>query len=183
MTGTAVQQPRGAMTAHVEKCLYAPVLTAHCDQGFTQKIKRVVVAGVGDVIEVTNHLPGGGKYALLLGFQEIRVPIDPARKAEAFQIGGNLCGQIVMQRARCFHDPRGPAQTLLNGSIARAGVLPPPASSSTEPAAGSLRLALFWCCVGLFGPRTRHKPRKGAVAQGADPVLAQRDGLARFENR
>src|ERR1700722_8624542 len=108
MTGTAVQQARRAVTAHIEKRFHTALLAAQRDQGFTEEIERVVIAGIRYVIEVANHLPGSRKYALLLGFQEIRIPIDPARKAESFQTGGNLCGQVVMQRARCFHDSWAP---------------------------------------------------------------------------
>ena len=82
--------PRGAMAAHIEKGLHAAVLTAYRRQGFTQEIQRVVIAGIGYVIEVAHDLPRSGKYALLLGFQEISIPIDPARQAESFKIVGNL---------------------------------------------------------------------------------------------
>ena len=112
MTGTAVHQPRRAMTTHIEKGLHAAVLAAHRNQGFAQEIQRVVIAGIGYVVEVAHRLPRRGKYPLLLSFQKIRIPIDPTRETESFE----GCG-----RALCLH-VREPTQVLLNASITRASV-------------------------------------------------------------
>ncbi len=97
MTCTAVQQPCRAVTAHIEKHLYHPVLPAHRDQGLAQEIQSVVIAGIRYVVEMAYHLPRGGEYPLLLGRQEIRVAIYPSGETEPFQAGGDLRGYIVVQ--------------------------------------------------------------------------------------
>jgi hypothetical protein len=104
MTGTAVQQPRRAMAAHVEECLNAEIRSPHSHQRLAQEIKRVVVPWIRYVAEMAYHLPGSRKYALLFGFKKIRIAVDPAGQAEPLQTGGNLCGQVVVQRAFRFHD-------------------------------------------------------------------------------
>ncbi len=77
------------MAADVEECLDAVILAAHRDQGLAEKIQRVVVAGIRNVVEVADYLPGRRKYPLLLGVEKIRVAVDPARQTEAVQIGGD----------------------------------------------------------------------------------------------
>ena len=87
---TAVEQPRGTMPAHVEEGFDVAVLAAHRHQGLAEKIQGVVVAGIRYIVEVAHDLPRSGKHALLLGFEEIRIPVDPSGQAESFQVGGNL---------------------------------------------------------------------------------------------
>ena len=89
MTGSAVQQPRRAMPADIEERRHCVVLSAHRDQGLAQEIQRMVIAGFGYVAQVAYHLPRIGEHALLLGFQEFRVPIGPARETESFEADGN----------------------------------------------------------------------------------------------
>ena len=78
------------MPADVEERLDTAILAAHRDQGLAQEIQGVVIAGIGYVVEVAHDLPGRGEYALLLGLQEIRIPVDPAGETESLQAGGNV---------------------------------------------------------------------------------------------
>src|ERR1700733_7171546 len=67
VTGGAVEQPRGAMAADVEKSLDAVVAAAHRDNGFSEEIQRVVVAGSRNVAKMTDDLPRRGEDPLLFG--------------------------------------------------------------------------------------------------------------------
>ena len=98
--------PRRSMTAHIEERPYAPVLAAHRHQRLAHEVQGVVIAGIGNIVKMAYDLPGSGENAFLLGFQEIRIPVDPARQAESFRIDRLQSGKVVIHRALCFHDPR-----------------------------------------------------------------------------
>ncbi len=67
MSGCAVEQPGSPMAAHIEERLDAVVASADHDQGLTEKIQGVIIAGIRDVIEVADDLPRRGEDLLLFG--------------------------------------------------------------------------------------------------------------------
>src|SRR5450631_1888689 len=64
MSRAAVEEPRGAMTADIEKCFDAGITATQRDNGLSEEIQRVVIAGIRDVVEVTYDLPRRGEHLL-----------------------------------------------------------------------------------------------------------------------
>src|SRR5258707_15131176 len=99
------------MPADIEEGLHAEITAAHRDDGLSEKIQRVIVAGIRDVVEVAYDLPRRGEHLLLFSAQEIRVPVYPSGQTEV----------LFQCRALCVHY-HGSSQLLLNDSITRRTV-------------------------------------------------------------
>src|SRR5450755_1731459 len=110
MSGAAVDEPRCAMPADVEKCFDRGIAPAHRDDGLSEKIQRVVVTGSRDVVEMAYDLPRRGEYLLLFSAQEILVPVYPSGQTEV----------LVHCHALCIHYRS--SQLLLNDSITRGTI-------------------------------------------------------------
>jgi hypothetical protein len=91
MTGRPVQQPGGAMAAHIVKSARTVIGAPHYHNHFVEQIERVVIAGPRNIAQVTHELPGRAKHALALGVEEFRVVVDPRGKTQlvfAHRFGG-----------------------------------------------------------------------------------------------
>ncbi len=91
----AVQQPRRAMQADIVEGPRNPVLAAHHDDAFADEVEAVIVAGVRNVVQMADHLPGRRQHLVLLGFEKAGVGIDPARKATVFVGVGVGHGELL----------------------------------------------------------------------------------------
>ncbi len=99
------------MAADVEESLDAVVAAAHRDNRLAEEIQRVVIAGSGNVAQVTDDLPRSGEDLPFFSEQKIGVPIYPSGQTEVFFQGAAPC---VHQGVTVL--------LLLNGSITRGTV-------------------------------------------------------------
>jgi hypothetical protein len=73
----SVEQPRAAMPADVMESPHPAVIATHSDQRGFEEIQGLEVAGVRNVVDVTDDLPGGAKDPFALEREEFRVYVSP----------------------------------------------------------------------------------------------------------
>ena len=82
--GVAINDPRSAVAADVGEGPHRPVLAAHDDDAFSEKLQRMPLARLGDVAEVTDDLPARPHHALHLDPEEFGIVINPGGQAPGF---------------------------------------------------------------------------------------------------
>src|SRR5688500_4826016 len=81
-TARPVEQARAAVPADVMESTDGAVAAADGHQHGPDEIQALVVAGVRNVIDVADDLPGRAEYSLPFELQELRVLVGPRGKAE-----------------------------------------------------------------------------------------------------
>ena len=76
------------MATYVGESTHGSLLIAKNDQGFIEKIETEIIAGVGDVRNMANNLPGAFENALLFQIEELCMAIGPCRQAHADLVAG-----------------------------------------------------------------------------------------------
>ena len=103
VAGRAVDQPRGAMPAHIVERAHDAVVAADDDDRLVEEIEGVIVARIGNIVQMTHDLPPRPEHALGLVREEFLVVIEPARQADEFirvRIGG---GELLVGRQGFVH--------------------------------------------------------------------------------
>src|SRR5689334_8297268 len=83
----AVEQAGGAVAAHVMKSAHLSVVAADGEEHLADEVEALVVAGVRNLGDVTDDLPGRAEDPLALEREEFRVGVRPGGKAEV--VGGS----------------------------------------------------------------------------------------------
>ena len=79
--GRAVEQAGRAVAADVVKSAYLAIGAAQGEQGFSEDVESLVVAGVRDFRDMADDLPGWAENPFALEREEFRVPVGPRRQA------------------------------------------------------------------------------------------------------
>src|SRR5580692_9017487 len=106
VTLRAVQQPGRAMTAYVVERAHLAIIAAKNNDGLSEKVERMEVAGTRYVAEVAHHLPALAENLRLFALEKLRVLVDPGRQAMAvfLRLGAGGSGRAQSSEAgRCVH--------------------------------------------------------------------------------
>ncbi len=70
------------MAADVMEGPHCAVPAAHGEQHLADEVEALVVAGIGNFRDVTDHLPGGPENAFAFQREELRIGVRPRRQTE-----------------------------------------------------------------------------------------------------
>src|SRR6185503_6310004 len=79
----AIGKTRAAMAADIVETAHHAICAAQRQELFAQDVERVIVAGVTDIVHVTDEMPGLGEELLPLGVEETGILINTGRQALA----------------------------------------------------------------------------------------------------
>jgi hypothetical protein len=77
------------------KSAYLAVGAAHGEQGFSEEVERLVIAGVRNFRDMADDLPGGSENPFALEREEFRVPVGPRRQAEIVGRKLTQCSALI----------------------------------------------------------------------------------------
>ena len=83
LAGGPVDQRCGAVQADIAEGARHTVAATDHDDALADEAEGVEIAGLGNIVQVADHLPGRGEDPFPLGGKEAGVGIDPPRQAEA----------------------------------------------------------------------------------------------------
>ncbi len=98
VAGVSVGQARGAVAADIVETAHPAVLAADGQDLFVEDVKSLIVAGLGDVVDVADDLPALRKQLGALQLEEGRIGVQPGGQAFLDGLGhGGLRTLLAVQ--------------------------------------------------------------------------------------